>query len=673
MQKTDIPKHFRMAALQCNHEGGLSETLKIPSLWSEYGFDYEQLFHTHAEVNSAVFQKEKQGDLMKDYLKNSRDCSISTIFYLNCHVLLESQGNMLSEWAAVNKDGSYKILYDTYNACCLNSSWNEYFLSVIGSLEEYDIKGIFFDGPVSFPCYCGRCDKKFKGKYGIPIAQAEKFQIDEFVKDTVLDAKRRFYGKVKEVNPEWAAYFNEHLLYSNRSISQMRKNLAYNDIIGTEGGFQFYSPAKEANLWRCGACAKLAEAVSDGKPTVIFMAGDQKPWSWYLHTPEETKLMYVSSIANGASVWYGLHCHTDILKGETGYAVKDVISFDRKWSGVYRNTKCNSQIALFHSFETNSIYTSKGEKTDLYADGTKASEKFIGNCTDSFNGAVNILFRSNFSFDLICELNIDDLPAYSALILPTSACMTEDVLEKIKSFVKNGGLLISDSETSLYDPNGGKLGNFALAEVFGADFKGGYKKYKEHDYFQLSDNFSKDKSCYLEYLPAPIAAIDIEVKKASETLGLLCPALPGRYSGKPKDAVYPFIVRNEYGKGCSYYFAGTFFEMYNKHSLVHYKRIFRSIVMKNVELDYELIGAPESVDFTIRKNIDTGEIIFHLINYTGGMSRPIDSLVPVAGLKIKTSMKFKGIKALRSGITLRQDGNHIELPVLKDFEVIVAG
>jgi hypothetical protein len=269
-------------------------------------------------------------------------------------------------------------------------------------------------------------------------------------------------------------------------------------------------------------------------------------------------------------------------------------------------------------------------------------------------------------------LNIDALPDYSVLILPTCACITEDVLEKIKSFVKSGGVLISDSETSLYDPNSEKLDNFALSEIFGADFKGAYKKYKEHDYFQLSDKFCHDKSCHVEYLPAPLASIDIEVKNSSEILGRLCPSLPGRYSGKPEDGIYPFIVRNEYGKGCSYYFAGTFFEMYNRHSLVHHRRIFRSIVRENAELDFELVGAPESVDFTIRKNLDTGEIVFHLINYTGGMSRPIDSLVPVAGLKIKTSGKFKNIKALRSEITLRQAENHIELPLLKDFEVIVA-
>jgi hypothetical protein len=661
-----------MAALQCNFEGGPVETLKIPSLWREYGFNYEQLFHTHAELYSAVFQREKHGKLLKEYLGNSKSCGISTILYLNCHILLESQEKMFGEWAVVNKDGSYKILYDTYKACCLNSSWAEYFFSVIESLKEYDIKGIFFDGPASLTCYCGRCDKKFRGKYGIPIDQGAKDQIEEFVGDTVLDAKKRFYSKVKEVNPEWAAYFNEHLLYSHRSIPYMKETLSYNDIIGTEGGFQFYRPAKEADLWRCGACAKLAEAVSDGKPIVIFMAGDQKVWSWYLHTPAETKLMYVSAIANGASVWYGLHCYTDVLKGETGAAVKDIVNFDRKWNGVYKNTKCNSQIALFHSFETNRIYASKGEKTDLYADGAKTSEKFIGNCTDSFNGAVNMLFRSNFSFDLICELNIDVLPGYSVLVLPTCACLTDDVLDKIKSFVKNGGVLISDSETALYNLDGEKLGNFALAEIFGADFKGAYKKYREHDYFQLSDNFCRDKSCFAEYIPSPLVSVDINVKKSSEILARLCPSLPGRYSGKPEEGIYPFIVRNEYGKGCSYYFAGTFFEMYNRHSLIHHKRILRSIIMENAKLDFELVGAPESVDLTIRENVDTGEIIFHLINYTGGMSRPIDSIVPVTGLKIKTSRKFRNIKALCSETALRQDKNHIEIPVLKDFEVIVA-
>lgn len=671
MEKMSIPKHFRMAALQCDFEGGEKGTLAKPALWKEFGFNYEQLFHTHAELYSAVFEEEKHGSILKKYLDEEKNNNIDVILYMNCHILLESQRPKFPEWAIVDKNGSYTMLYGTYGACCLNSSWVDYFCNAIESLKAYDIKGIFFDGPVTVPCYCPRCRTKFKSRYNIEITDADEKLVNEFALETTIEAKKIFYDKVKSVNPAWVAYFNEHLLYCPKSTEQMKRVLACNDIIGTEGGFQFYGPAKDANLWRCGACAKMAEASSGGKPAVIFMAGDQKSWNWYLHSPSETKLMYVSSIANGASVWYGLHCSSDILDSETGRTVKELVNFDKENDSVYRNTKCASQIAIFHSFETNRNYTAKGETTDLYKDGTQSSSKFIGNYTNSFNGAVHMLFRSNLSFDIICELNIDELSRYSMLILPTYAFINDEVLAKIRQFVKDGGILISDSETSLYNLKNEKLDNFALADVFGADYSGTNKQYNPFDYFQPSSELKTGRLAEINYLPAPLVTLDIVPGKNSEVIGKLCPPLAGRYSAKPSDGVFPFIIKNKYGKGCSYYFAGTFFELYNMHAHVLYRELFKSIVNKEVTLDFELKGAPESVDMTIRRNLDSGEIVIHLLNYTGGMSRPIDKLVPVNGLKIKSSQKITKARALRKGCDLKIVDGAIILHELDDFEVVV--
>ena len=65
MSKNDasnpLPRHMRIAALQCDFEGGRENTLKVPELWNSFGFNVEQLFHTHGEFYSAVFQKDKGG------------------------------------------------------------------------------------------------------------------------------------------------------------------------------------------------------------------------------------------------------------------------------------------------------------------------------------------------------------------------------------------------------------------------------------------------------------------------------------------------------------------------------------------------------------------------------------------------------------------------------------
>jgi hypothetical protein len=79
--------------------------------------------------------------------------------------------------------------------------------------------------------------------------------------------------------------------------------LEYNGIVGSEGGFMHYGPAKYAFLFRPSMTAKLLEALAPEKPRVIFMAADHKPWNWWLHSPLETQLCIASCSANGSNVW----------------------------------------------------------------------------------------------------------------------------------------------------------------------------------------------------------------------------------------------------------------------------------------------------------------------------------------------------------------------------------
>ena len=131
MNNNPLPRHMRIAALQCDFEGGRENTLKVPELWHTFGFNVEQLFHTHGELYSAVFRKDVHKDILNDYVAECRKYGISIILYMNCHILLESQKDKAEEWAQIDKNGEYVKYYTTYNGCCLNSSWADFFLDSI--------------------------------------------------------------------------------------------------------------------------------------------------------------------------------------------------------------------------------------------------------------------------------------------------------------------------------------------------------------------------------------------------------------------------------------------------------------------------------------------------------------------------------------------------------------
>ena len=125
-----MKKHLRIAALQCNFQTR-EETLKMPAFWQDFGFNAEQLLHTHADMYSAVYEEKTHGKLLEEYMQNSAANNLSTIVYMNCHILGPSIADRKAEWGVVDANGDYPLSYGTYPACCLNSSWRDYFFDCV--------------------------------------------------------------------------------------------------------------------------------------------------------------------------------------------------------------------------------------------------------------------------------------------------------------------------------------------------------------------------------------------------------------------------------------------------------------------------------------------------------------------------------------------------------------
>ena len=410
------------------------------------------------------------------------------------------------------------------------------------------------------------------------------------------------------------------------------------------------------------------------------MAGDHKCWSWYLHTPAETKLCYASTLANGASVWYGIHCSTDNLKGVTGSAAREKVQFDKEHGDLYSHTERVADVARLYSYDTGKYYTASGELTDFYGSDGQQNAQGIGNYTESFQGAYGLLFRSGIAFDVVTDLNLEALSRYAVLVVPTGACLSEDVAERIREFVQQGGTIIADSETSLYTEDFKKRDNFLLADVFGADFGGTYRGYQNHDYFAMEPTFESLTDEGVKYVPAPLVALEIRPRSDADLMAKLFPPLPGWYAGRPERAEYPFMVKNKFGKGCSYYLAGTFFELYRAHAITQHKGLIGHIVRQHYRPVVELLGAPESVELIVRVSRPSNALLVHLVNYTGGMSRPIERVVPVRVL-LKINRGFSTAKALVTDSALYtmagdealhvQSGAVVVVPEVNEFEVVV--
>lgn len=672
-----VPRHMRIAAQQCLFHS-YDEMINLTDRWRDFGFNFEQLFHTHSTLYTAIFDKKKHGEMMYKYLENSRKNGISTIMYMNVHILTPEQEAEHPEWHIRDKEGNTVRLYETYASCCMNSSWIEYFLGALDSLRDYELAGVFFDGPIYLKCYCPTCQAKFREATGKDLLTASEKDVKDYFFNLILTRKEQFYTKVKEVNPEWSCYYNEGLLYGLADADEFRRIYKHNDIIGTEGGFFFYDEPKKSPYFRCAINAKMTESFSNGeKPTVIFMAGDHKPWGWTLHTPAETQLCYASALANGSSVWYGIHCPPSNLDSVSGEAAKEIIHFDRDHDAVFQGTKSLAEVAIFYSFDTAKHYKSSQDATDFYSTGSAAGDDtpFVGNYSESFMGAVDLVSQLHIPFDVVTELDAQNLQKYKVCILPNAAFLDDASCAAVRSFVAAGGLLIADSECACYNKQRPlERSTCALAELFGVKFSGTTRQYGNYNYFYLDGDFAFTT----ENIPRiPMVQTQICFDPAGCTvLAKSNEPLAGCYAAKPGDGIHPFLARNVFGMGTCYYFGGNFFENYNGFSNVLHRQLIARILAKHLDLDYCLSGDTGTrLLYSVRSAGGAGnekKVLFSLINYTSG-SRPIDEVVPLRNLEIHPKRKFSKVVSLVNGepLTVRDDGT-IEVPEIGRFDFILA-
>ncbi|MBC7320550.1 beta-galactosidase trimerization domain-containing protein, partial [bacterium] len=493
-------------------------------------------------------------DLLGEYLKSAHREGIRVIIYFNVHWLSPKMAERHKDWVQLRKDGS--IIDDVYGlgmSPCVNSpTYRSWSFQVIKDLANYDIDGIFLDGPIFIAsgCYCQACREKFKRLYGKELPTKEDWEDQtwkefiEFRYESITDYMRDAYNSLKEVKPEAIIYMNGQGLWPSWPNGRDNRRLApYQDIIGAEGGF-IGGDLTKVPLWKPAMSAKLLETQANGKPTVIFIAGKNCGWDHYSLTPAETKLLYADTIAHGASPWYGEY-YANIFDpgaesaGEMNKFIEDNEEYLEKTESV-------AKVALMWSIKTADYYRATVPVTDFTQEGEKLTRYIrAGDHFKAFTGYFEALTRSHIPFDVLDERGIEEnLGNYEVLILPNVACISNDIAEIIEDWVKNGGTLVATFETSFYDEWGNKRGNPVLSELLGVNIEG-IEGPCNLDYFDkgIGPIF---EGISAEFIPSPRFRIKSQVN-TGRALALYRGKFPARYQPLPPLSNYPAIVETDYG------------------------------------------------------------------------------------------------------------------------------
>ena len=356
---------LRIAAIQFAQRSG--DTARVPGILEEGGFNVEQLLHAVASQGFGLYDEASHGEMLRQYIADSANRGIGIILYENAHMMTPETLDAHPDWAQIGPDGKPSPAYGSYTFACVNTPWREEFFRHIRQALKLDIRGIFLDGPIfTAPgCRCEHCRELFLQRFGHPFEQASRRELQSFKSEHIGRFVRDVRQIIDESGRDVALYANCLGMMENVTGCTVDTVFPYVDLLGTEGGFLFYGNPSEVSIWHGSESAKYLESKAEGKPFVIFNAGNDQPWARQMQPPAETTLLYSSTVANGGNVWYGIHGLIDGLNTPSGKASFAFNRFLKQQENCFAGTEQYAETALFWSQRTADCFPGNVAETDF--------------------------------------------------------------------------------------------------------------------------------------------------------------------------------------------------------------------------------------------------------------------------------------------------------------------
>lgn len=672
-----------------------SDEYTLDEYVSKSGFNVEQNMHLVAKSTGTgysdmgYYYEDEDGEALDRYLAKSRKYGIREIIYTNTHCIPASFGDEHPEWLQLDANGSRIMAYSVYNLVCINpkNAYHKKLMRDFAGLCHHDIDGIFLDGPVMKDngCHCPVCQAEFLETYGHTMAEGTHAERMAMSVKSAIGHVREIYELVKSINPEIALYINNSALRPDITGSNTRKIYDYVDILGAEGGFYVPSLSKDSQF-QTSIYSKYLEGVSRDplhadKPVVNFFAGNESCITFFMHTPAETLLTYAQSYANGANVWYGVHYQASEFKdteaSRTSIAMNRFILDNKRYFGA---SKTCARVALIWSADNANHYSSSVAFSDFTA-AIDAADDRRGDQRSALMVLAETLIRRHIQFDIIDDTAVTEgrLGNYDCAILPSVGAMSDRFAEAVKTFVHDGGNLLTAYECGACDENGCPRETPALAELLGLYGKPQYyKRTIGFGYMHRLTDAAPVDTLSLARIPSPERVVRYEYEPDVTVLMDSSVNMPSRYAMIPEER-FPAVTMRQYGRGRAYYLAADFLESTLSRNVLDFTEIFarfceacsRPVVVSDDAGLYEVV---------LRRLEDCYAL--HIVNVTGPVERPFNRFVPLYDLHFTVELSDFGLKvdgscpkALRGGVlkNVRCDGTRVSftLDVLRNYDVVI--
>jgi hypothetical protein len=652
-------------------------------------------------------------DLLGELISAAREEGLSVVARMDSNRCYEPLYQAHPDWIAVNQEGEPYRAGDLFITCIHSPYYSEFIPSILREIiHRYQPDG-FTDNSWSGlhrdqVCYCDFCQASFYNACSLPLPQTVDWNDPIYHRWIRWSYARRlevwdFFNRVTHEtggsNCLWAGMNSGSLLGQSRSLRDMKAISERSEIIfldhqtrDEEAGFQGNSHIGKLIHGIVGWDHLISESMA--------MYQSPRPTFRITSRPEaEARLWMVEGFAGGIQPWWH-HIgafHVDRRQFQTA---PPLFSWHAK-----------NQEFLFEREPIASAGIVWSQENIDFFGRDLADVRTI----QPYNGFLQALINARIPYIPVHADHIErDSEKLQVLILPNVGLLSERQCQVIRQFVLHGGGLVASGETSLYDDTGNRKDDFALADLFGAQFidhaEGNYQlnqkswdDYKYHTYLRIGpSNYLKGNTNQISEKEINLHPI-FDGFKGTDILpfgGRLQMVAPGHPSQVPMtfipafpiyppefawmretDSHYPALLLNEKkDSGRCAYLPASIDLLYGRFRLPDHGRLLANLVhwaSKN-HIPFKVDG-PGLVDSHLYRK--PGSHVLHLVNLnSAGVWRgPVQELIPTGPytISIRKSLidKPHSVTSLASGESLqiqeKKDWFSFIVKIIYDHEVFV--
>jgi len=671
-------------------ERSLPATERLIRWKRKAGFDVEHLL-----VNFSMFEgkggedsraycfKNFHGyreDWLGRYLPLAHKHGLRIIVYFNCHWF--KPDTFPPDHYVVGPDGRPKVIYGDGGEICCRGPFRDWSEKMAEDLGRYPIDGVFLDGPVKDNCWCPHCRAAFRAVSGAELPDSPsacppslRADYEAFMTRMPVEYTEAFVRGLHRHNPGAVVYCN------GGDSRQMKETLACTNLVGEEGGFIGYGPLGGEFPFHAGLAARKMECRAMGRARVVFCDSGYKVYDYHVHPRGEVARMYAGTISNGANPWFLVYRPADKAPGtRMVYRFNHLLHEYRESlangesmaAAAVLDSPLNRQLA-------GTINAASGD--DVHKRDASGSRLSLSRHAEEFNGLYAALTRSGYPFDVADEdaLLEGRLSArIRLLILPGVSAMSDRLAAQLRRFVAGGGCLLATFDTGLFDENGNRRKNFALADVLGAGVIGGMIGPSGLDYFGVRTRNGLTVGLSQDVLPCPEYWYLVKQAASARALLYYHGKMPRRYAALPPVSDHPAAVLNRFGKGRAIFIPSTIGHLSLRYRFPEIRILLRNAANLLVRPPVEVEGGDEFVETTLRRGAN-GDTVLHLINWASG-ERPSSEAIPLGPLNVKVrlprgsgrpSHAFLAMSGRKAGIVARGNTVSFVIPRVEEYEMAV--